>query len=349
VLWPAGPAFAQAPATPAPAAPAVKVDGQLFTEYTYTFAPRASDASGRLIPPNAFNITRAYITLQGNVAPRLSYRLTADAARENGTGASLAGSLELRIKYAFLQYGLGPRLGPDAWVRFGVQHTPFIDAVETIYRYRFEGTLFTERDAAMSGSDAGVTMHVDLPAGHGDLHGGLFNGEGGSHLEANDQKSLQFRATYKPAPAYPLMKGFRLQYFINDDHYERDAPKRRMLSSMYFEHRRFNAGFDVLMARDQLTPDLPRIDGRGLSMWVTPFFREKGNGPEMLLRFDRFRLDLQGPALRHRIIAGLAWWFPVEGGRPAAIMIDYEQLTTLGAAIPVPQSRRLGVHAMMHF
>jgi len=337
--------------TPAPAAftPTVKVDGSLFSEYTYTFLPKVTDTSGREVSANAFNITRAYFTLNATVAPRISVRLTADAARETGTGTSFDGSLSLRIKYAFMQFDLAPWLGPGSWTRLGVQHTPFIDAVETIYRYRFQGTLFTERDAGMRGADAGASVHVGLPADHGDIHGGIYNGEGYRAIEANDQKSLQVRATYRPAPTSPTLKGWTVQFFVNDDHYEADAPRRRVLASTYYQHHRFNAGLDVLSAVDQLTSTATRVSGRGYSMFFTPFFREKGHGPEALFRFDRFRTDNTNPAIRHRFITGFAYWFAYDRPTTAAIMVDFEQFTTANAFPSVPKQQRLGVHGLVGF
>jgi len=337
--------------TPPPATftPTVRVNGSLFTEYTYTFVPRVTDTSGREVSANAFNITRAYFTLNATVAPRISVRLTADAARETGPGTSFDGSLSLRIKYAFMQFDLTPWLGPASWTRFGVQHTPFIDAVETIYRYRFQGTLFTERDAGMRGADAGASLHVGLPGDHGDIHGGIYNGEGYRAVEANDQKSLQVRATYRPAPTSTNLKGWSVQFFINHDHYEADAPRRRVLASTYYQHHRFNAGLDVLSAVDQLTSTAARVAGHGYSMFFTPFFREKGHGPEALLRYDHFRTDNSNPAIRHRFIAGFAYWFAYDRPTTAAIMVDFEQLTTANAFPSLPKQQRLGVHGQIGF
>ena len=44
-----------------------------------------------------------------------------------------------------------------------MQQTPFIDYTEGIYRYRFQGTIFTEREGYMTSSDFGVSFHSTLP------------------------------------------------------------------------------------------------------------------------------------------------------------------------------------------
>jgi hypothetical protein len=353
-LGSAAPAIAQTP-TPAPtAAPpaaahsSIKVDGALFADVSYIHTPKIQDATGRSVSLSQFAISRAYMTIAATLAPRISARITADVTRETSPTSALNGTFVFRIKYAFMNIDLD-HLGPRAWVRFGIQHTPYIDAVESVYRYRFQGTLFTERDAGMSGADAGVTMHVDLPHGYGDAHGGLFNGEGYRNAETNNQKSLQGRLTIHPFPTQALMKGLSVQLFGNADHYVHDAPRQRVLISSYFQHPHFNAGFDVLRAIDQPLPDARRVEGHGFQFYVTPFFRQKGHGPEALLRFDRFQIDLASAAVRHRLIVGAAYWFPREGTDYAAIMIDFEQLTTVNAVPAFEPQRRLAIHGVVHF
>ena len=76
----------------------------------------------------------------------LAFRITPDIARETGAGASLSGSAEYRLKYAYGQLSLDDWLPRGSWVRLGIQQTPFVDFQEGIYRYRFQGTVF--RNAA---------------------------------------------------------------------------------------------------------------------------------------------------------------------------------------------------------
>ena len=48
-------------------------------------------------------------------------------------------------------------------MRFGIQQTPYVDFKEGIYRYRFQGTIFAEREGFLSSSDAGVSFHYNFP------------------------------------------------------------------------------------------------------------------------------------------------------------------------------------------
>ena len=236
--------------------PSIKVGTTLFANYSYTFAPKTADATGREVSPSSFDITRAYLTITGDITPRVSFRLTSDVVRETGSGGSLDGSLVLRLKYAYMQLSLAPWLGPHTWVRFGLQNTPITYAIDQIYRYRFQGSPVPERDAGLSSSDAGASLHLDLPGGHGDVHAAVLNGEGYTHAETNGEKALQVRTTYKPVTEDSPLKGISLQLVVNYDHYAADLPRHRVLASAFYEHRRFNAGLDVLGTRDQ--PDVRR-------------------------------------------------------------------------------------------
>ncbi len=119
-----GPAFAQVtPAagyTPPDDTPSIKVGVTIFSDYTYTDKPTAVDADGNTINPSAFNVSRAYINVTGNISHNVSFRVTPDVSRltttTSGLGAgekvstSLDGSLTFRLKYAYGQFnGSGNR------------------------------------------------------------------------------------------------------------------------------------------------------------------------------------------------------------------------------------------------
>ena len=335
--------------TAAPGGPSIKVGATLFANYSYTFAPKTLDASGHEVSASSFDITRAYLTVIGDITPRVSFRVTSDVVRDTGSDPSLNGSLVLRLKYGYAQFNLSPWLGPHTWVRFGLQNTPITYATDQIYRYRFQGSPLPERDAGLSSADTGASLHVDLPDGHGDVHAAIFNGEGYARAETNGQKALQVRTTYKPATAESSFKGLSLQLVVNYDHYAADLPRHRVLASAFYEHRRFNAGLDVLGVRDQPTLASPLTHGGGYSIFFTPFFTVKGAGPEALFRLDRFQLDEPAGPSRTRVVAGLAYWFPHAAPATAAIMLDYEGLSTTNVTPAVATDRRLYVHGLVNF
>src|SRR5207302_5536122 len=134
----------------------------------------------------------------------VSFRITPDVTRESGllalgSGGSVSNdSLVFRIKYAFGQVNLDDWMTKGSWVRFGIQQTPLLDYEEGIYRYRFQGTTFTEREGFYNSADAGVSFHTNFPKNYGEAHVGVFNGEGYAKTDPNDRKAIEIRGTVRP-------------------------------------------------------------------------------------------------------------------------------------------------------
>ena len=354
-------AAAQAPATPAPApapapkpadTPSIRIGATLFADYTFTQSPEITDSDGNTVHSNAFNVGRSYINITGNISHLVNFRITPDISRETGTGSSLNGSLVFRIKYAFLQVNLDDWAGAGTWTRLGIQQTPIVDFEEGIYRYRFQGTVFPEREGFLTSSDAGASFHANLPQNYGDVHVGIYNGEGYSRLEANNTKAFQIRGTLRPLPTHALLRGLRVHGFWDNDSYVTHADKKRAMAMVTFEHPQLNAGFDYLAAGDQTSATLRKRDARGFSFWATPRQRA-ANGFEGLLRVDRITPDTLADANRLRTIIGGAYWFPHQGTVSTALLLDYEQvrLRTQTPAIvaPSPTQKRLAIHGLVNF
>src|SRR3954451_19282809 len=132
--------------------PSVKVGGTLFADYTVVQAPEVRDADGNTVVANAFNVGRAYLNVTGRISHLVSFRITPDIFRESGAGSSLNGSYVFRLKYAYAQFTLGQSsTAPGCtWVRLGLQQTPWVDFIEPIYRYRFQGMTFEDREGFSS-------------------------------------------------------------------------------------------------------------------------------------------------------------------------------------------------------
>jgi hypothetical protein len=345
--------------TPPDDTQAVRIGAVIFYDYTFMKAPRVTDAAGNLISTNAFNLVRTYINVTGNISHIVAFRITPDISRETGAGSSNSGSLVYRTKYGYAQFNLDDWTGSwkTSWVRVGIQQTPIIDFQEAAYRYRFQGTLFAERETAPNGqtfmpsADNGATFHTAFPNGYGDVHFGLYNGEGYTRAEANDQKAFEVRASVRPMPmGEAIARGIRLTVFYDGDHYVKGSPRNRFITNASLEHRRLNAGFDFMKTADQTLPTAARIDGRGVSFWVTPFFKEKGNGFEALIRYDRFRPNVDADAWRDRLITGVAYWFPHPGGNStAALLLDFEQARFRKFTTPQATQQKIVLHGLINF
>jgi hypothetical protein len=350
----ATPAAAQAtpPAASAPTdAPSIKVGTTIFADYTVTERPTAVDVDGNDVTSNAFNIGRAYVNVTGNISPHVAFRVTPDIVRETGSGSSLNGSYVLRLKYAYGQVSLDQWMPRGSFARFGMQQTPWIDFIDSVYRYRFQGATLEDREGILSSSDLGASFRYVFGGNYGDLHGGFYNGENYNKPEANDQKAFMVRATLRPLQAHSVLRGLRVTGFYNHDAYVKDSEKRRAIGAVTFEHPNLNAGATYVSTVDRTRAANPRLEGHGFSVFATPR-TAKGHGWEGLLRYDRLFQDQATSAVegrRGRAIAGIAYWLPTKGSVSAAILFDVEHVDHENYMPARPDERRWTIHTLINF
>ena len=339
--------------TPPDDTPSIRVGVTFYGDYTYTQNPTSTDADGNVINPSAFNVSRSYINVTGNVNHIVAFRITPDVVRETGlfnaaTAATVVNdSLVFRIKYAFAQFNLDDWMTRGSWARFGIQQTPLLDYEEGIYRYRFQGTTFTEREGFYNSADAGASFHFNFPSNYGDVHVGVYNGDGYAKTEPNDQKSIQIRGTVRPfATNKPILRGLRLTGFYFGDNYIKDAERTRAVGQVTFESRYVNAGFDAIDAKDQ--PSITRVDveAKGWSFWATP----RAKGWELLLRYDHMVPDQRfTDQTRQRTIVGVAYWFKEQGSFTSSLMLDYDGQTFSNFVPFQPAQKKIAIHALVNF
>ena len=335
--------------TPPDDTPAIKVGATIFADYTIQQRPKMKDTDGNDITPNSFNVGRAYINVTGNISHAIAFRITPDIAREIGTGSSLNGSLTFRLKYAYAQWNLDDYMARGSWARFGIQQTPWVDFMEGVYRYRFQGTIFEDRESFLSSSDAGASFHYNFANNYGDIHSGFYNGENYNKPEINNQKGWMTRATVRPLARSTTLalRGLRLTGFYDRDAYVKNAERRRGIVAVTFEHKYANAAFDYLTTTDQTGAAAATVKGNGWSAWVTP---RSSIGWEGLLRFDRLKPNKSlGDQTKRRAIAGVSYWFPHQGNVATALLFDIDN-TTFDNFVPARATQRLiAVHALVSF
>jgi hypothetical protein len=343
------------PGQPAPAArpddtPAVKVGGLLFMDYTFQTSPEIKDADGNEVKPSSFNVTRAYINVTGSISHIVAFRVTPDVVRETGVGSSLNGSYTFRLKFALAQFNLDDWMAKGSWIRLGLQPTPYLEYIDPIYRYRFQGPTFPENlsgAGALTSADAGVAFHTDLPSSYGDVQVGLFNGEGYTAAEVNDQKAIQVRGSLRPFPKATVLQGLRVTGFYDGDHYLKDGEKQRTLGEATFEHRFVNGGFTYLSRTDRTSVARDAVTGNGWSVFVTP---RTTLGWEGLFRYDHFKPNTQfDNQVRRHSVAGIAYWFPHQGAVSAALMLDYDSVTFDNFVPAQTAQHRIVVHGQVAF
>jgi hypothetical protein len=354
ILWSARVASAQVtPAagyTPPDDTPSIRVGVVIYPDYTYTLNPETTDGAGNTIHFSQFNVSRGYVNITGNISHIVAFRITPDVARETSTFSNLVGSLEFRVKYAYAQFNLDDWMTKGSYARFGIQQTPWLDFAEGIYRYRFQGTMFVEREGYFASADAGGSFHYQFPSNYGDVHVGVFNGENYNRAETNNQKALMVRATVRPfATQVPVLRGFRATVFYDGDHYVSDAERARLMAGLSFEHQYLNAAFEYLDTHDQTSakPGVPSVEGKGFSIWATP---KSTKGWEALLRYDHLKPNASASdAERNRTILGVSYWFPHQGSVSSALMLDYDGQTFDSFTPALPAQKRMALHALISF
>jgi Phosphate-selective porin O and P len=343
--------------TPPDDTPSIKVGVTIYTDFTYQPSPDVTDSDGNVVNPSSFNVTRSYINVTGNLNHIVAFRITPDVTRESGLvtlgpGSTISNdSLVFRIKYAFAQINLDDWMTKGSWVRFGIQQTPLLDYEEGIYRYRFQGTTFTEREGFYNSADGGAGFHYNFPANYGDVHIGVYNGEGYAKTDPNDQKAIEVRGSVRPfAAAAPILRGLRVTGFYFGDNYIKNAERTRAVGQVTFEAKYLNAGFDAIKAHDQPSIKNPDVAASGWSWWATPKLPfESTASVEALLRYDHLQPNTLVPADRTRTIVGLAYWFKNQGTYQSALLLDYDGQVFHDFVPAQPKQTRVALHALINF
>ena len=341
--------------------PSVRIGGTLFVDDTYSLAPKVIDVDGNAVTSSDFNVTRAYVNVTGQVNHLIAFRITPDVVRETGTGSSLAGSETFRLKYGYAQLNLDDWMWRASYVRVGMIQTPYVDFAENVYRYRFQGQVFVDREGYRPSSDFGAAFRTLLPGGYGEVVGGIFNGEGYAHADPNNQKAWEIRGTLRPLPGPGLLHGVRITSYLDADHYAKDDDRTRIVQAVTYEHRFVNAGFEYLKAADQTSRAAPRVESSGTSMWITPriligqlqLLPTAGAvraSVEGLLRYDRLEPDDSNQSLKQRWIAGVAFWPRLTATTvSSSFLLDYEAVRYDNFAPARPTERRLALHVLIAF
>jgi hypothetical protein len=335
--------------TPPDDTPSIRVGAVIYADYSYQTTPETADSDGNLIHPSSFNVTRSYINVTGQISHLVAFRITPDVTRADSTaGTLLSGSLIFRIKYAYAQFNLDDWMTRGSYARFGIQQTPWLDYAEGIYRYRFQGTMFPEREGFFASADAGASFHYQLPGNYGDIHTGFFNGENFNRADPNDQKAFMTRITVRPLPTGAMvLRGIRASVFWDGDHYVKDADRTRLIGALHYEHKYLNLGFEYLKTADQISITRAEADGSGYSIWATP---KSPIGWEALLRYDHLKPNKTfGNQVRNRTIGGVAYWFPHQGNVAAALLLDYDGQTFDNFAPAISKQARVAVHGLIQF
>jgi hypothetical protein len=198
--------------------------------YTHTgFGPQFTE---NLNPPgpynnmyNSFDISRVYLNTYFTPTDNWTFRFTPELYRANGTatadktgansgyGSNLDGNLNVRMKYAYVQYkGL---LDDVPWLKggnttFGAQGNPFIPWEEDLYQFRYVN-LVPWNYISMSSSQIGLQFDGPIkPTGseltYADYGFAVYDNGSFRTPEQTDTKQVMLKGTI-----YPLGSAFKYQ------------------------------------------------------------------------------------------------------------------------------------------
>lgn len=167
------------------------VSGVVYAAYSYNLQTDTLKADSSIGHINNFDITRAYINVNGRFAGGVATRVTGDIFSSGVAG----GGHVFRLKYAYVAWT--PDSGPLTY-KLGATQTPLLDWEEALWDYRMQGTMPLERNGYVSSSDFGVGVDGKWNSDAFNFQAGIFNGENYSTTTLGDQrKDVMARASLR--------------------------------------------------------------------------------------------------------------------------------------------------------
>ncbi len=256
----------------------LKLSGVAYLQYRY----EAKNQKGF----NAFEVTRGYVTLEGALNDDTAWRLTTDITRKSD------GDLEYRLKYAYLTLA---DLIPNAKLKLGQTQTSWVDWEEHIWGYRFQGTIFTDREGYLTSSDLGVSLSGRLGQ-YLEYATMISNGEGYHAAENNKYKTGDIRLTLNPFPENRFWKYLKLTGYFQAGYYASNQDRYRAIGHISYKNDWLTLAGEYLYAKDPYSkvsskhPSLAGLSGdaeaEGVSLYGVLRLAGKWDKFSLIGRYD---------------------------------------------------------------
>ena len=147
------------------------------------------------------------------------------------------------------------------------------------------------------------------------MHFGVYNGDGYSRAEANDQKSFQVRGDDSAAARWQLPRqgAPRARCSTTTTSRSRAAPSGPLHRQRVVRARRFNAGFDYLTGADQTLPTTAKVEVDGYRSSSRRSSRKRATASRRCCATTRSGPTRTSSARQNRCIAGVAVLVPAPG------------------------------------
>jgi hypothetical protein len=191
-----------------------RIDGVMFLSFEH-------DMTGDSFH-NQFSIKRGFVNFRHKLTERVNARITQDVTiDEEGDGL---GDIELRLKYAFVEYEI-PEFSffNEPVISGGVTSRPWISFEQDVNDYRSQKSMFLDQNDFLPSADYGIAFEtglgesLDVPglssddSRYGSLAIGVYNGGGYSSIEVNNNKVVEGRLSLRPAAEF--LPGFQVSGF----------------------------------------------------------------------------------------------------------------------------------------
>ncbi|MDB5098297.1 MAG: hypothetical protein JWM80_2718 [Cyanobacteria bacterium RYN_339] len=331
----ASPALA---ADPAPVYPKFTPASLIFADYRGAF-------SG----PQSFNVTRAYLTLRGELDPTWSSVVTLNAAplAYLGSVGATTPAREAHEEVLQLAYLQAANWVPHTTLQLGLITTPWVEYEYAYWRYRMLGTVGVEGGMGNTLGLAGATGYLPLwdhglkatySLGPVTIAGAVLNGEGFRAGEGDGQKSFQGRIAYQPWPFLDLaVTGHRGN--------PSTAQQADRVGAMVTYHAApLNAGAEAIMTTDVSNAGA-NVGGRVLSGWGVYELATPWLPVQLIGRVNRIEANVDVPtANRLEVLAGIGCQ-PIKG---VDLVLDDQNVTGSTATAAV-DSNTLALHTAFAF
>ena len=344
-----------------PARAQTSVNGVAYAQYGYTLSKDTlsgdSSLGGRL---NNFDVTRAYINVNGRFAGGIATRVTADIYSTGSAG----GGHGFRLKYAYVAWT--PDSSPLTF-KLGATQTPLLDWEEALWDYRMQGAMPMERGGYVSSSDFGLAVEGKFNADRFNFQAGLYNGENYSTTTLGDaHKDLMARASYRVMETNDGSRvgGLRLTGYAQYGMPNSGGQRQRFLGMVSYRTMDVTLAAEYAMTKDSVTGGNTTVgggatapvasrSGRVASVYGT--FHPTGTRITVIGRVDMIDPNTASAASGDRLtrlIAGVAYQLAPN----LRLLADYDGLsyesgfTPTGANYAAYATRQqLFLHAMFTF
>ena len=163
----------------------VKVKGKIYGNWAMSLDEGADNY-------NAFNVTRAYVTVKSDINESFATRVTTDIGLVKNSDDT---KLRSFLKYAYLEWK-DPMDGLK--IRFGAAGTGLVGLHDKFMGRRWVEKSFTDRTKILSSSDFGIHAMGKHADGMFTYQASIMNGEGYGKVVTGKDKTAQLRLTIDP-------------------------------------------------------------------------------------------------------------------------------------------------------